>query len=388
MFVSEASDSGHVRWHDRKRYLWLLSIAMPAVPLVVAMILLAGGHPAWSAAILVFDFLCVPVFDAAFGEDPNNPPDDVVEQLAADPWYRTLLFASIPIYWASFLAVALAVGILALPMWAIALLAVGAGVNSGAGLTVAHELGHKPNAADQLGAKLMLALTGYAHFCIEHNRGHHVLVATPQDPASAKLGESVYRFALREIPGTWRLGWQHERARLARKGLSAWSWRSDLIQGYALSALVAAALIGVFGWIMLPFLIVHHVAGWLQLTFANYVEHYGLLRRIDASGKTEPCAPRHSWNTNHIVSNLMLFHLQRHSDHHANPLRPYQALRDFAELPRLPSGYPGCYMLAVFPPLWFRVMDPKVMTWAGGDLTKTNHLPTYCSPAPTVTPRA
>jgi alkane 1-monooxygenase len=374
IFVSQTEEGGEIRWRDSKRYLWLLSLAMPAVPLVAALMLLNGGNPLWSALILAVGFGLIPILDIVFGEDSNNPPDAVVEELSADPWYRRLLFASLPIYYASFFAAAYVIATVSLPLWAYLLLAIGAGANSGAGLTIAHELGHKSNRLDQLGAKVMLALTGYAHFCIEHNRGHHVLVATASDPASAKLGESVYEFATREIPGTLRLGWHHERERLSRKGLAFWHWRNDLLQGFALTLLIAALLLGAFGWIMLPFLIIHHGVGWLQLTLANYIEHYGLLRQTLDNGRPEACTPKHSWNTNHIVSNLMLFHLQRHSDHHANPLRPYQALRNFAELPRLPSGYPGCYLLALLPPLWFRIMDPKVMAWAGGDIAKVNRV--------------
>ena len=163
-----------------------------------------------------------------------------------------------------------------------------------------------------------------------------------------------------------------ERDRLTKKGLPFWHWRNDLLQGYAITLAVAIALALWLGPWVLPFVVLHHFVGWLQLTLANYVEHYGLLRRKLPSGRYEPCQPHHSWNTNHIASNLMLFHLQRHSDHHANPLRPYQALRNFAELPRLPSGYPGCYFLAHIPPLWRRIMDPKVMAWAGGDISKVN----------------
>jgi alkane 1-monooxygenase len=296
----------------------------------------------------------------------------VIEQLSEDQFYRALLFASVPVFYASFLASIWAVTSLDLPLWSSIALIVGAGVASGSGLTVGHELGHKPNALDQMGAKLINALTGYAHFCIEHNRGHHMMVATPEDPASARLGENVYRFALRELPGTAVRGWAMEQERLVKKGVGFWSWRNDLLQGYALTLAIAAALAWAFGWIALPFIILHHFIGWLQLTFANYVEHYGLLRVKKPNGRYEPCQPHHSWNTNHIASNLMLFHLQRHSDHHANPLRPYQALRNFNELPRLPSGYPGCYKLALIPPLWRRVMDPKVMAWAGGDLAKVN----------------
>ena len=123
---------------------------------------------------------------------------------------------------------------------------------------------------------------------------------------------------------------------------------------------------------MLLFVVLHNLIGWFHLTTANYIEHYGLKREPRADGRYAPCEPRHSWNTNHIISHLMLFHLQRHSDHHANPLRPYPPLRSVEDLPTLPSGYPGTFLLASFPSLWFRVMDPKVMAWAGGDLGKTN----------------
>ncbi len=372
IFVSNTQSGERVEYRDGKRWLWLLSVAMPSVPLFAVVLLATTGHVLWALLPVGVYFCLVPLLDLLVGEDPHNPPEEVVEALAGDAYYRLLLFLSIPVFYASFLAAAWAVGTLSLPFWAIAALVFGTGASSGAGLTVGHELGHKQNVTDQWGAKIINALTGYGHFCIEHNRGHHVMVATPEDPASARMGESVYRFAMRELPGTALRGWQMERERLSKKGLGFWVWQNDLLQAYAISLVIAAALISAFGWIMLPFLLLHHLIGWLQLTQANYVEHYGLLREKKANGRYAPVEPRHSWNTNHIVSNLMLFHLQRHSDHHANPLRPYQALRNFNELPRLPSGYPGSYALACMPPLWFRVMDKKVLAWAGGDLGKVN----------------
>jgi alkane 1-monooxygenase len=139
-----------------------------------------------------------------------------------------------------------------------------------------------------------------------------------------------------------------------------------------LTAAIAAVLIATFGWIMVPFLLIHHLYAWYGLTQANYVEHYGLLRQKLPNGRYELPEPRHSWNTNHLYSNLVSFHLQRHSDHHANALRPYQALRDFDDVPKLPSGYPGSFGLAMIPWLWFKVMDPKLLAWAGGDITKIN----------------
>jgi alkane 1-monooxygenase len=187
------------------------------------------------------------------------------------------------------------------------------------------------------------------------------------------MGESIYKFIRREIPGALRRGWAHEVERLAKLGFAnPWTWHNEILQSWALTATIAATLFAMFGWIMAPFLLIHHFYGWYGLTQANYVEHYGLLRQKLTNGRYELCEPRHSWNTNHTYSNLISFHLQRHSDHHANALRPYQALRDFDNLPRLPSGYPGCFGMAAIPWLWFKVMDPKVMAWAGGDIAKVN----------------
>ena len=132
-----------------------------------------------------------------------------------------------------------------------------------------------------------------------------------------------------------------------------------------------------FGWPALLFLVIHNLMAWFQLTSANYIEHYGLLRAKRADGSYERCQPHHSWNSNHVCSNLLLFHLERHSDHHANPQRRYQSLRDFEDVPRLPSGYFGMYLLAYVPPLWFRVMDKRLMELphVQSDLSRVNRGP-------------
>ena len=372
IFISTARNGDRIEYRDNKRWLWVLSVLSPSLPGLAALTYLRTGNAWWTLAPLAFYYGVYIVGDHLVGTDPNNPPEEVVEAMASDQYYRVLLFLSVPVFWFSFLACAIAAGQPDTPVWGWLGLVVAAGVSSGTAITVGHELGHKPNRLDQWGAKFANAVSGYGHFCIEHNRGHHVHVATPEDPASARLGESLWRFALREIPGTARRGWQMERARLERKGLPFWHWRNDILQGYAITLVADGLLIAAFGWTMLTFLFLHNLIGWFHLTTANYIEHYGLKRELKADGRYAPCEPRHSWNTNHIISNLMLFHLQRHSDHHANPLRPYQALRSFEDLPTLPSGYPGTFLLASFPSLWFRVMDPKVMAWAGGDLGKTN----------------
>ncbi len=188
------------------------------------------------------------------------------------------------------------------------------------------------------------------------------------------MGESIYRFALRELPGGIRRAWQLERERLAALGHGAFSLHNTMLQSYAVTAVLQIGIVAAWGAVMLPFLLVHNVVAWWQLTSANYVEHYGLLRARGADGRYEPPQPHHSWNTNHLVTNLALFHLQRHSDHHAYPSRRYQSLRHFEHLPQLPSGYFGMFPLSYVPPLWFRVMDPRLMALphVQGDLSRVN----------------
>jgi len=372
IFVAKSENGETVEYKDAKRHLWWLSVFSPVIPSLAALALLYTGNVQWALAPIFYYYILIPVLDMLVGEDHANPPEEVVEKLSSDAHYRFLLHCSVPIYWLNFFITAYVLGTVGMPWWAFALLAYAAGVAGGTALTVGHELGHKHDPLDRFSAKIMCALTGYSHFCIEHNQGHHVMVATPEDPTSARYNESLYAFALREVPSTARIAWQLESKRLEKRGHSFWHWKNDILQGYAITLIVAIALIAVFGWIMLPFLLIHHIVGWNQLTLANYVEHYGLKREKKENGRYKPCEPRHSWNTNHIVSNLLLFHLQRHSDHHANPMRPYQSLRNFDDLPRLPSGYPGSFVLAAIPPLWFKIMNPKVRAWAGGDMSKVN----------------
>jgi alkane 1-monooxygenase len=362
-----------VSYRDGKRYLWLFSLFLPLVPILSFAIYFAnGGALAATLIPVVFVFVFVPIADAALGEDTHNPPGEVVGAMEADPYYRRMAIATIPLYWASYFASVAFVGTQDLPWWSYLALILGVGTINGGAIALGHELGHKADRADQILGSLTNNVVGYAHFRIEHNRGHHTWVATPEDPASSRFGESIYAFMLRELPGAFVRGWRNEAERLQKRGRSAWSVDNEILQGFALTIAVAVALIAIFGWKVLPFILAHHFIGWYALTQANYVEHYGLLRQKLANGRYEPCAPRHSWNTNHIFSNLITFHLQRHSDHHANPMRPYQSLRDFDDVPRLPSGYPGMYVLAAIPPLWFRVMNPKVLAWAGGDMSKIN----------------
>lgn len=372
-FIAQAADGATVRYVDGKRYLWLASLTTPLIPMLgVALYFASGGNPLTAWFPLLYTFVGVPLLDAIFGEDTHNPPEEVVALMAQDNYYRYLLYAGIVLLFVNFLIVAWFIGTHHLPWWAYLVLTLGTGFASADAILIGHELGHKASRADRTAAQIVNGLVGYGHFCIEHNRGHHVQVATPEDCVSARMGESIYRFVLREIPGAFRRGWRLENERLAKLGAGTWSLRNEVLQSWLLTLAIGATLLALFGWVLLPFLIIHHLYAWYGLTQANYVEHYGLMRQKLPGGRYELPEPHHSWNTNHIYSNLVSFHLQRHSDHHANALRPYQALRDFAGLPRLPSGYPGSFGLAAIPWLWFRIMDPKLMQWAGGDITRIN----------------
>ena len=139
-----------------------------------------------------------------------------------------------------------------------------------------------------------------------------------------------------------------------------------------MSVVLFSFTIAIFGVRVIPYLVVQAVFGFSLLEVVNYLEHYGLLRQKDANGKYERCAPRHSWNSDHIASNLVLYGLERHSDHHANPTRRYQTLRTFDEAPQLPSGYGTMIGLAYLTPLWRRVMDQRVLAVYGGDITLAN----------------
>jgi len=378
VYSAQQADTGLVEYRDSKRYLWCLSVFLPLLPLAGIFLYLETGLTWTLGTPLMFAYLVIPLLDWIIGADDNNPPEEIVPQLEEDRYYRVLTWLTVPLHFIVLIVVAWFVATQAatqnLSAGTVVLLSITAGLFSGLGINTAHELGHKKTRLEQALAKLALAVPAYGHFCIEHNRGHHRHVATPEDPASARMGESIYRFMLREIPGAWRRGWEVEAARLEREGKSRWSPQNAILQSYAISLALQGGLTLVFGWIMVPFLAIHNVFAWFQLTSANYIEHYGLLREKLADGHYERCQPHHSWNANYVFSNVVLFHLERHSDHHANSHRRYQSLRNFDGIPQLPNGYFGTYLLAYFPWLWSRVMDPRLLALPHirGDMGKVN----------------
>lgn len=362
-----------------RRWSWSLSAALPLLPLVAIGLAEATGWRGLLGLPLLVTYGFIPLLDAWIGADARNPPEDAVPALEGDRFYRWLTYLAVPLHYLV-LAAGIAYVVLGTDGWLEALaVTLSLAFAGGLAINVGHELGHKDSGLEKRLAQLALAVTGYGHFRVEHNLGHHATVATPEDHASARMGESVYRFVRREIPGGLRRGWALEGRRLARQGRSAWSAHNEILQSWAATLLVQGGLVAALGWSALPWLLLHNAWAWSLLTAVNYIEHYGLLRRRGADGRLEPCRPRHSWNSNHVVSNLLLFHLQRHSDHHAHAERRYQALRHFDEAPQLPTGYMGMLLLAYLPGLFFRVMDPRLLAQAGGDLERVNLDPARAS---------
>jgi alkane 1-monooxygenase len=225
------------------------------------------------------------------------------------------------------------------------------------GINVAHELGHRKSKFYQFCAKLLLLPNHYLHFFIEHNRGHHKNIATDKDPASAKLNESLYQFWVRSSIFSYLHAWKLEDKRLNQKWFSL---QNEMIQYTIVTVLYISFL-----WVYLPnnlaiIIMLMGVVGFLLLETINYIEHYGLRRKIMPNGRYERVKPIHSWNSNHYLGRIMLYELTRHSDHHYLANKEYQILEHHENSPQLPLGYPTSMLLALLPPLWFKVINPRI----------------------------
>jgi alkane 1-monooxygenase len=373
----EPLDQGERRaqWHDPKRYAWLLGLVVPTLPFITwGLVELTGVGVLWFyGPVLVFGIF--PLLDLAIGMDARNPPDDMIKSLEQDRYYRWCTYLYLPVQYGGL--------VFACWLWSSGKLSVFDSIGlattvamvSGVAINTAHELGHKRASSERWLSRVALAQSGYGHFFIEHNRGHHVRVATPEDPASSRLGESFWAFLPRTVLGSLRSAWELERVRLGRLESSVWSPRNDILTAWAMSFVLFGGLAVAFGAVVLPYLAIQAVLGFSLLEVVNYLEHYGLLRQRREDGRYERTRPEHSWNSNSAASNVLLYHLQRHSDHHANPLRRYQALRHVEEAPQLPTGYAGMIVTALVPPLWRHLMDRRVLEHYRGDLALANVKP-------------
>ena len=352
-----------------KKYSYLIAM----LPLALPPLLLAAGQAvslenlfAWGVPVVVFGI--IPVLDLLLGKDALNPDEEVdVPKMNSEAFYRVITLG-----WVAGYAVLLVWSMLELASgqfstiggigWVISI-----GIVGGLGINVAHELIHKDGKLEPRAGGFLLSLVCYAGFKVEHLRGHHVHVSTPGDASSSRYNQSLYSFLpqayLRNFVNAWKL----EAQRLERKGEKAFSWRNELIWWYSISALVFVGFTVAFGWLGAAFFLVQSFIAFTLLEIVNYLEHYGLHRRKLDNGRYERTGPEHSWNSNYFLTNVFLFHLQRHSDHHAYAKRRYQVLRHHDIAPQLPAGYAAMIVLATIPPLWKRVMNPRVEAYYQGE---------------------
>lgn len=321
---------------------YAIGLVLPAVVWLSAQ---AGGTWTWLTVAVLY--VAFPVADALASLNPLRPNDDDVRHLEHNPWFRAVMWVWVPLHaalvgWAVWWTVTHDVSPWA---WTGLLLSVGT-VGGAIGITFAHELIHRSGGFERALGDAVLALVSYPHFAVEHVHGHHRHVATPLDPATARAGESFYRFWPRTVFG----GLRH-----------AWMVRPGTMVRYAVTT---AGLYAVVGWTCgregVLFFALQGIVAFTLLEAINYVEHYGLQRRETASGRHERVGPQHSWDSSHRVSNWLLINLARHADHHLIASRRYQALASREQAPQLPAGYGTMLLVAFVPPLWRRLMDHRL----------------------------
>ncbi len=336
-------------------------LAYLIIPTVVVGQLLGGIGTFLTVAVMLG---LVPVLDWLVGRARTSEPSgttiiatpDLVHRLAALLWlpvqsglviWLLVVIATAPPSPLEFIGLAWSLGI----------------VLGGIGITLAHELTHRPSWLDRRFADALMITVGYHHFCIEHVHGHHRRVATPADPATARFGEDFYRFFLRVVCTGFLSALELEAARLRRRGKHWFSVRNRVLVGAALTLVLYAIVIVFAGWLAFLFLALASLIGVLLLESVNYNEHYGLMRREIAPGRYEPVAARHSWDARERLSGWILFNLQRHADHHLRAGMAYPGLVLREGTPCLPAGYATMVIVALIPPLWFKIMNPRVEAW-------------------------
>ncbi len=329
-------------------------LLLPA--LAIAGLLLGG---AWTWALPAVIFGLVPLAELFLRGSTDNPSPDQEARRRDGRGFDLLVYSIVPLQLGILLLLLVRAPQLGGLELAGAVLSVGI-CGGGLGMNAAHELGHRPGRLDRWLARLLLTSVLYQHFHVEHNRGHHARVATPDDAATARVGDVLYPFWLRSIAGGLRSSWQLEADRLARKGRSAWTWDNEVLRGHVAHVVVLALVAVLAGPVGLAAFVGASTVAILLLETVNYVEHYGLARQQRPDGRYERTRPAHSWNSNRPLGRVLLFDLTRHSDHHAFPARPYQLLRHHDEAPELPTGYPGMILLALVPPLFHAVMHRRI----------------------------
>jgi alkane 1-monooxygenase len=306
------------------------------------------GSGGWRYFTVLYAFGILPLLEIFLKPDPVNPRNEDEETLKRSRIHDWILWGTLPIQWACLIAFLVRVSRGDLPAFEWVGLVLSMGICCGVlGINAAHELGHRKSPIERILSRLLLATSLYWQFFVEHNRGHHKHVATPEDSESAFQGESLPRFWVRALWLALRNAWKLD--------------PKEMLLGTVFQTLLVLLIYKGFGFLPALAFMISAGIGALLLQSVNYIEHYGLSRNRMPGGAYEKVLPCHSWNSSHPLSRFVLFELSRHSDHHAHATRKYPLLRHFEDAPQMPTGYPGMILLALIPPLWFRYMDRRVL---------------------------
>jgi alkane 1-monooxygenase len=320
---------------------------------------LSQGFGVWIP--LLYAWVIIPALELFIKPDPMNLSAAEEELAKQNRWYDYMLYGIVPLQYIALGLYLYNITNTTQPAIDMAGKTAVMGLLCGTfGINVGHELGHRTHRLEQSMAKALLLTSLYMHFFIEHNKGHHKRVATPEDPSSARYGETVYAFYVRSIINSYRSAWAIAAKEMKKKGYHLFSLHNEMVQFHLIQLLFVAAIFFFFGGLTTLLFLAAALQGILLLETVNYIEHYGLQRRRLTADKYERALPVHSWNSNHIIGRVMLFELSRHSDHHYLASRKYQVLRHHDDSPQMPTGYPGMMLLALVPAFWFRVMNRRV----------------------------
>lgn len=312
-------------------------------------------------APLLYVFVIIPLVELLFKPDKANLTAAEEEMVSKDKGYDLMVYLIVPVLFFMAYHFCITVTDSDLETYEVIGRITGMGMLLGTlGINVGHELGHRKEPYERFMAKLLLMSSFYMHFYIEHNRGHHKNVSTPEDPASSRLGEVIWFFWIRSILFSYMSAWQLEFERMKKADKSVFSSSNQMIQFTIIQIGFAVLIATIFSPLVLVYYLIAATMGILLLETVNYIEHYGLQRKKLDHDRYERVLPHHSWNSNHPVGRMMLFELSRHSDHHYIASRKYQVLKDFDDAPPMPTGYPGMMVLALIPPLWFAIMHPHM----------------------------
>lgn len=315
----------------------------------------------WYFLTPVYAFFLIPLLEILLPEDENNLEESQRMSEGINPVYDWMLYANIPVVYGLIWLVGTKVGSDPMEFHEYAGMALSLGIVLGTnGINVGHELGHRQSSPERFLGKLLLLPSLYMHFYIEHNFGHHLNAATREDPATARYNQSVYNFWVTSVTRQYIKAWRIQKSLLQKAGRSFFSLYNDMFWYLLIQAAYLGILYWLFGGLATGFMAVCGVVGFLLLETVNYIEHYGLLRKKLASGRYERVRQVHSWNSNHIIGRIVLYELTRHSDHHYKSSKKYQLLDYHEASPEMPFGYPTSMVLALIPPLWFHIMNPRV----------------------------